>query len=114
ALEEKRQELEDRQLALQEEVRNLRERSDGASAEQAESLWEQIDRLAAGVLGQGRSYGKGLNDAGRAFNEEEVAQNAIDQLEHLSESATARDLNGEWQAIPQAQVDWGRVQSRLE
>ncbi len=114
ALEERLEQIEERQLALQEEVRELRERSDATTAEKAESLWEEIDRRAGQLVERGQGYGKGLRDAGRTFNEEEVARAAADQLQHLAESSTARDLNGVRQAIPQAQMDWRRVESRLE
>jgi len=114
ALEQKLEKLEQKQLALQDDVRTLRQKSDAASAEKAEKIWEEIEHTSKDAVKKGQAYTKGLQDAGRTFNEEEVAKSASDQLEHLSESAAARDLNGMRQGVPQAQMDWRRVQSRQD
>jgi hypothetical protein len=106
------EELEEKQLALQEEVRQLRQQGDAGSAERAEQVWEEIERRAERLAERGRDYGEGLEKAGRAFHEQEVASGASDQLEHLRESASARDLNGVQQTIPRAQLDWRRAETR--
>ncbi|MBW1877092.1 MAG: hypothetical protein JRJ84_01885, partial [Deltaproteobacteria bacterium] len=111
---EQLEELEEKQLALQEEVRELRQQGDAGSAERAEQLWEEIERRAERLAERGQAYGEGLEKAGRAFHEQEVAGAASDQLEHLRESASARDLNGVRQTIPRAQLDWRLAEARHE
>jgi len=109
---EQLKELEEKQLALQEEVRGLRQEGDAGASQRAEELWSEIERRAERLAERGQEYGEGLEKAGRAFHEQEVAGSASDQLEHLRESASARDLNGVRQTIPMAELDWRRAESR--
>lgn len=104
------EELEKDQRDLQERVQQLREQSDEATASEAESLWEQVQRKARGVVEDGAKYAAGLEASNRVFNERERALDAVDESRRLEQAAVGRDVDGALRAVHESRRSWRKAE----
>ncbi len=102
--------LEADQRALQQELKQQREAQDQQSAAQAEAAWDALEKLASEHIDRANAYTHGLEDAGRAFNEQERARDGVDRSTHLGDAIKAHDLRSAQRAVDDAIESWMRAE----
>jgi chromosome segregation ATPase len=103
------EQLEADQRSLQEQVTELREKSDAASAERAEDLWEKAEQLAGEAVKLGDRYAGGVRRAGRSFAEQERSDNGVAETARLKDAIEGRDLDGAYRGLNEARRAWGHA-----
>ena len=106
--------LERSERQLREKTSTAREADNGQAAENAASLWAEIERKMRDIDRRGANYISGLEKAGRLFFEIERARTAQGETTRLMRSVEARDLRKSFDNLNDALNVWDMVQRTAE